>query len=201
VLAVAELGGDDVTGAGASPARPEIRASDADRDRVLMRLRDAMSEGRLTADEFDERAQVTLRARTESELAAVVADLPDGFGAGDVVELRGTFGSVKRKGAWDVPRTLRMHRRMGSVELDFTEATIAHPVVTLELDIIGGSVELRIPDGATISMEGLEVTLGSAEDHRKNFPSGVGKLHFQINGALRWGSLEIRGPRRKLFGG
>jgi hypothetical protein len=200
VLAVVDNDGDDPTGSGAVPAQPDLRASDADRERVLTRLRDAMSEGRLTTDEFDERAELTLRARTESELATVVADLPDGSGTGDVVELRGNFGSVKRKGAWAVPRTLRLHRRMGSVELDFTEAEIAHPEVTIELDIIGGSVELRLPEGATASLEGLVVTLGSAEDHRKDFPATRGTPHFVLTGALRWGSLEIRGPRRKLFG-
>jgi hypothetical protein len=180
------------------PRAPEVRVSDDDRQRVLERLRDALSEGRIDAADFDHRAERTLQARTEADLAEVAADLPDQAG-GEVVELRGVFGSVKRRGRWVVPGTLRLHRRMGSVELDFTEADIRHPVVRIELDTIGGSIELRVPESASVSLDAVAVTLGSVEDHRKDAPPR-GTPHFDITGQLRWGSLEVRGPRRKLRG-
>jgi hypothetical protein len=47
----------------------EVRASDADRDRVVDVLRDAVGDGRLTADEFDERLEAALSSRTLGELA------------------------------------------------------------------------------------------------------------------------------------
>jgi hypothetical protein len=53
-----------------------IRISDADRDRVAGRLRDSFAEGRLTADELDERVTATLGAKTIGELRRVTADLP-----------------------------------------------------------------------------------------------------------------------------
>ena len=53
-----------------------IRISDADRDRVAGRLRESFAEGRLTADELDERITATLGARTIGELRRVTADLP-----------------------------------------------------------------------------------------------------------------------------
>jgi hypothetical protein len=186
------MAGDDQSNA------PELRVSDNDRELILGRLRDALSEGRIDAADFDDRVERTLRARTAGELAEVTADLPDQ--AGDkVLELRGVFGSVKRQGRWLVPRTLRLHRRMGSVELDFTEADIPHPVVSIELDTIGGSVELRVPEGASVSFDAVAVTLGSLQDHRKDAPAH-GTPHFDITGQLRWGSLEVRGPRRKIRG-
>ena len=55
---------------------PEMRASDADRDRVIDVLRAAAGEGRLTPDEFEERMQAVLSARTFGELAPFTADLP-----------------------------------------------------------------------------------------------------------------------------
>jgi hypothetical protein len=128
----------------------------------------------------------------------VTADLPDHPGD-EVLELRGVFGSVKREGRWRVPRTLRLHRRMGSVELDFTEADIRYPVVRIELDTIGGSVEARVPEGASVNLDAVAVTLGSVQDHRKEAPI-QGTPHFDIVGQLRWGSLEVRGPRRKILG-
>src|SRR5579863_3687076 len=56
--------------------RPEMRASDADRDRVIDVLRAAAGEGRLTPDEFEERMEAVLSARTFGELARFTADLP-----------------------------------------------------------------------------------------------------------------------------
>ena len=53
-----------------------LLASDADRDRIAERLRDAAGEGRLTADELDERLGRALSARTEAELEPLVSDLP-----------------------------------------------------------------------------------------------------------------------------
>lgn len=53
-----------------------LRASDADRDAVIERLRAATAEGRLDAEELDERLDAALRARTYGELERLVADLP-----------------------------------------------------------------------------------------------------------------------------
>jgi hypothetical protein len=54
----------------------DLRVSDADRDRVVSELSEHFQAGRLTADEFDERSGRALSARTEGELAALLADLP-----------------------------------------------------------------------------------------------------------------------------
>jgi hypothetical protein len=54
-----------------------MRISDSDRDRAAARLRDHYAEGRLTAEELDERVAVALNARTVGDLRRVMADLPD----------------------------------------------------------------------------------------------------------------------------
>jgi Domain of unknown function (DUF1707) len=54
-----------------------LRASDADRDAVVDRLREAAGEGRLEPDELEQRVHRALRARTYGDLAALVADLPN----------------------------------------------------------------------------------------------------------------------------
>ncbi|MBO1337711.1 DUF1707 domain-containing protein [Streptomyces sp. VRA16 Mangrove soil] len=58
----------------------DLRASDADREQVAERLRDAMAEGRLDMDEFNERLEETYKARTYRDLAPLTRDLP-GAGA------------------------------------------------------------------------------------------------------------------------
>ena len=64
------------TGAYRYPPRPELRASDAERERVAAFLRDQSLEGRLTTDELDERLGRAYRAVTVRELRELVVDLP-----------------------------------------------------------------------------------------------------------------------------
>jgi DUF1707 SHOCT-like domain len=58
------------------PSESRIRASDADRDRVASLLQEHHAAGRLTAEEFAERMEAALRARTLGELDELLADLP-----------------------------------------------------------------------------------------------------------------------------
>jgi hypothetical protein len=191
------------------PSR-RLRISHADREQVLQHLQNAMAQGMLTADELAQRSDRALNAKTRGEIEPLTADLPNArvaysgsalpspIAANDVMALGATLGSVTRKGYWVVPRTLRLRSRLGSTELDFTEARIDHPVVDVEIDVKGGSVEIRLPEGASASMDDVDVVAGSVEDHRR-YREPMGKPHFVITGSLSWGSLEIRGPRRNFF--
>ncbi len=73
--------------------RATLRASDADRERIVERLRHAAAEGRLLAEELEERLGRAFAARTYGELDVLVADLPG------QVQRRPT-GPVRR---WVVP--------------------------------------------------------------------------------------------------
>lgn len=57
-------------------AAPGMRASDADRDRVVELLRDHGAAGRLSTDELEERTDRALAARTHGELDTLLTDLP-----------------------------------------------------------------------------------------------------------------------------
>src|SRR5690348_15400329 len=56
--------------------RSTMRASDADREHVADRLREAAVEGRLIAEELEDRLARALRARTYGDLDPLVSDLP-----------------------------------------------------------------------------------------------------------------------------
>ena len=58
------------------PGDPRIRASDADRDRTTSLLREHHAAGRLTAEEFHDRMEAALDAKTLGELDELLADLP-----------------------------------------------------------------------------------------------------------------------------
>jgi hypothetical protein len=70
----------------ASPAQPAVReaqtrASDADRDAAASLLNEAFAEGRLTADEHDQRISASYAARSWQQLHQLTADLPAASGA------------------------------------------------------------------------------------------------------------------------
>ncbi|MGC4755183.1 DUF1707 SHOCT-like domain-containing protein [Micromonospora trifolii] len=54
----------------------ELRASDDDRNRVVAALHQHTAAGRLTLDEFSDRAGAVWTARTLGDLAALTRDLP-----------------------------------------------------------------------------------------------------------------------------
>jgi hypothetical protein len=73
--------------------RGHLRASDADRDRVIDTLKTAFVQGRLTHDELGVRTGQALVSRTYRELAAITADIP----APRAVQLRPKTAPVQKK--------------------------------------------------------------------------------------------------------
>jgi len=178
----------------------ELRVSDADRNGTMRRLHNAVALGLIDIDEFEDRSVRVSQARTHAELDNLVGDLP-GPGAivtsaTDRVELRGSFGSLERHGEWVVPTRLALVRRMGSVELDLTKARFAGPVVVIEVDMIRGSLRIRLPKGASASIDDVRVFGGSARDRRPDAPA-EGTPHVVLTGRMVMGSVKIRGPRRQ----
>jgi hypothetical protein len=181
---------------------PALRVSDADRNGTLRRLHNAVALGLIDIGEFEERSAQVSAARMHNDLEILVDDLP-GPGAivtsaADRVELRGWMGSLRRHGEWTVPTRLALVRRMGSVDLDLTNARFAGPVVVIELDMVRGSVDLRLPPGASASIDDVTVYAGSARDRRKDAPA-EGSPHVVLTGRVVLGSVTVRGPKRPLL--
>ena len=120
------------------PSSPALRASDADRDRVIELLRAAVADGRLNPAEFDERLDAALAARTIAALAPLTADLiavPGSAGAlalplagtpaepaAELVTIKGKHGSVRRDGRWTLPHRLALRTAWCDVMLDLASA-------------------------------------------------------------------------------
>jgi Domain of unknown function (DUF1707) len=142
------------------------------------------------------------RARTAAESRPRAATPPAhdtraAYAAGDTsgtVALHATLGSIKRSGPWAVPRRLEIDGWMGSAELDLTEAVIDHEVVEIDVDMTLGSVELRLPDTASASLDAVSATAGSVEDKRRN-GRAAGRPHVVVTGKVAFGSVEVKGPK------
>jgi hypothetical protein len=98
-------GGDRAAG---GQRRGEMRASHADRERVIAKLKAAYVYGLVTKDEFDERIGQTLASRTHGELALVTADIPGGLPAAPATlsPARAKAGTKARPGQRPIDRAV-----------------------------------------------------------------------------------------------
>ena len=103
------------------------------------------------------------------------------------------MGSEKREGIWTVPPFRLIKQGMGSVKLNFMEATPAAQLI--EIEVIGGvgSIVLVLPDGWAADADRLHKGSKSVKVPRDPAP---GKPLFVIYGSLGLGSFKVRAPNR-----
>jgi len=192
---------DDSPGPGTTP---ELRASHADRDRVVEILRVAAGDGRLTAAELDERLEVALTARTVGELAVLTTDLPPVVGglsgvppqAKELVEIDQRGGTVTRTGRWVVPRRMRIRSSYSKVRLDFTEAVITQETLRIEMAVKGGSLTLVTRPGIVVDTDGLKMNYAEVKVPRGTDSHETGTLRVELVGSIGFGHVVVRHPRR-----
>ena len=187
------------------PSPRDLRASDTDRDRVLAMLGEAMSDGRLTADEHAERVQRAIAARTLGELAELTADLaissaqPVRLDGGKVIT--GIFGPGRRDGRWVVPENLTVTAMFGEVEVDFTQAILQASRVQLYATVFGGRLRLIVPDGVSVIVSG-HMVLGRKRGGTPA-PADPGAPVIEVKALVLGGELSVRTPpksrRFRLF--
>jgi hypothetical protein len=182
-------------------ARPELRATHADRDRTVEVLRDAAGDGQLTASELDERVEAALTARTQSELSGLTADLRAGDErpARDLVSIDQRFGDVERTGRWVVPQRMRIKATAGNVKLDFTEAVITHRTLHIELELkLGADLLLVTKPGILVETDDLTVRMGDIKIRHVADQVPV-TLTVRVSGQVRGGDVVARFPRRSFW--
>jgi hypothetical protein len=184
-------------------AAPEVRASDADRDRVVDVLRDAAADGRLTVDEFDERMTAALSSRTLAELARLTADLSPGPGTparagaaaappSDVIRIDQRGGSVQRAGRWMVPHRLQLRASWCDVTLDFTDAVITYDTLYVDMNVRGGSLVLVTRPGVVVDAGDLRVRYTDVGIYPGPEPGAPVVLRVWLAGRMRYGRIETR---------
>jgi hypothetical protein len=203
----------------AAVAGEQLRASHADRDQVVELLRVAAGDGRLSADELDDRLERALTARTYAELAALTADLPatpgavvvpPGAGAvsataKDLVRINVKGSSASRDGGWVVPKELDIKVRGGGVTLDFTEAVITQPLLRITAEVIGGGLRLITKPGIVVDADDISLNGGGLELPEPPDPGVPVLLRIEIAGSVRGGGITAgpppppRRPRRTFW--
>ncbi|MFF5154977.1 DUF1707 domain-containing protein [Streptomyces sp. NPDC000348] len=199
----------------AAPRTAELRASDADRDRTADLLREALAEGRLTADEHAERVEGVLAAKTVGELEVFLQDLPIAHqrraAAHASAPSRPTTGAIpvdpddnvvavfsaaSRKGRRRTGRRIHAYAVFGSVEIDLSEALFDHQQVMIKAFSVFGSVEVLVPENVSLRGMGGGV-LGSFEVDTLDAADDEAPVVY-VDGWAVLGSVEARPRRGKL---
>jgi hypothetical protein len=190
------------------PSPPALRASDADRDRVIDVLRAAVGDGRLDPAEFDERLDAALAARTIDALVPLTADLVAAPGsnlaltlpragapaepAAELVTIREKHGSVRREGRWTLPHRLALRTAWCNVLLDLTSAVRSGPELIIELQVRGGNVELVLAPGMVVDANGLSVRHSRLAISRDAGDGTPETLSVHLAGRMKHGSIRTR---------
>ncbi|MEV6112022.1 DUF1707 domain-containing protein [Streptomyces sp. NPDC052109] len=189
----------------------ELRASDADRDRIAEILREALAEGRLTADEHAERIEGVLAAKTVGELEVFIRDLPAAHRRpaghppvpprptpGEVpheadAHVVAVFSSAVRRGRWRAGRRIHAYSVFGSVEIDLSEALFEYQQVVIKAVSVFGDVQIRVPENVSLRGTGGGV-LGNFEvDTLDSVESDAPVVY--VDGWAVLGNVEAR-PQR-----
>jgi hypothetical protein len=192
---------------GGEVARSELRASHDDRDRVVELLRVSAGDGRLTAEELDERLERAMTARTYGELARLVSDLPAQGAAvapaataqaKDVGRIDTRSGHVKRVDRWVVPQRMEVKVTSGHVLLDFTRAEITQPTLKLDVDVRSGHVRLITKPGIVVDTDDVTIRSGHVRVKTPWGPDVPGQFRIEVSGRVGSGHLVAR-PRYRNF--
>lgn len=200
-------------------AVPELRASDADRERVSAVLREALVEGRLDMEEFEERLEATYRARTYRELEPITRDLPAPGVSAPVVDLTkshepdggwagrvGVSGDARsawavavmsgfqRRGRWTVPRRFNCLAFWGGGRIDLREADFVEREVVINAVAIMGGIEVVVPPGVEVVVRGIGI-MGGFDHQEEGGPGEPGAPRVVVSGFAFWGGV---GVERKL---
>lgn len=176
------------------PEDPSPLIGEDDRETAVQRLQEAYAEGHISYEEMDEHLHQVLTAKTHGELVSALASLPEG-NAGSTSTIAALNGRIRRRGAWRVPRTLKVESAFGRVHLDLSRAVIEHPVVDIELQLGSGRAKITVPRDAVVDVEGLRTVWKDAlyKTPRRSRPGGP---RIRISGAMALGRLKIRHARR-----
>ena len=176
---------------------PEIRASDADRERVAVELRGHMAEGRLTLDELSERLDAAYRARTVGELEELTRDLPTGAAAPPPSTRTATrwsvavMGGVDRKRRWRIAERSNAIAVMGGVHLDLRQAEITGPEVVITAVALMGGIEIVVPEGVEVEVSGFAFMGGREEHIAETRPlPGAPRIHVRAYAVM--GGVNVR---------
>jgi hypothetical protein len=200
---------------------PQDRPLDALREETVDRLIMNYGHGKLSREAFERRLDEALDTKSHERLLEITKDLDlktdrdytaqkkaelgirvDPSSASRVEEndfIINIFAGNNRKGAWDVPRSIRMINIFGGSELDFTDARFTAETTYITVFCLFGGVHLKVRDG----MRSISKTLCifGGVDNRSGSTSDPNAPLLVVEGLCLFGGVDIRvkkTPKQRL---
>ena len=176
--------------------QPTVRVSDTDREAVVARLEKALGEGRITVDEFRQRAEAAYSAVTSAELEPLLGDLP--AHASPEVEIVGrrapaslfsVMGDVRLDGSDPLPS--RVGTGFGDIRIDLRDLRTDAEVVELDLSTALGDIEVIVAEGVDAELDGWTV-LGKRKIDLAPVPRLAGTPRVVVRAHALVGDLRLR---------
>jgi hypothetical protein len=194
---------DDERGSAVECRGMDVRASDAERDATIDRLRQAAAEGRLTLEELTDRIEAAAGAVMRSDLLPLTSDLPATAAAGapslapnvhGVGDVKRGVGDVKRSGTWTVAAESTFRTWFGNIKLDLRQAQIDAVETRIHVRALFGNIDLLVPDGVEI-----ELQAGTQVGRTKVEPGSTipGAPRIVLTGGTCFGDVKVR--RRRFW--
>ncbi len=137
------------------------RASDEDRERTVLDLREHLVQGRLTLDEFSERVELAYRARSLDDLETVRSSLS--VARTGPVQRRpiraivALFAHVVRRGRLKLGRRAVVLAGFSDVDVDLRGAEIAGVATSLNVLLLFANVDVYVPEHVGIDVTGVTI--------------------------------------------
>ncbi|MFI6859478.1 DUF1707 domain-containing protein [Streptomyces sp. NPDC050421] len=199
-----------------------MRASDAERERIAEVLREAVAEGRLRMEEFEQRLDAAYKARTHGELEPLVRDLPSPGGAalapvaagqprtgsmarwsdriGRPATSKGAFafwGGFSRRGHWTVGRVFTAFAMWGGGEIDLREASFEDREVVIRCFTIMGGMQVTVPPELNVEVRGIGIMGGFGEHAKDDGIPAPDAPRVRVTGFALMGGVGVEHKRSK----
>jgi hypothetical protein len=187
----------------------DLRVSDADREQVAERLRQAGGEGRLTIDELDERVEAAYAARTGADLAKLTQDLPEAAPGSLPAERRSgrtrrwtvaVMGGGNLRGRWLAGRKLTSIAVMGGGTIDLSNAVLTESELTINIFAWMGGVDVIVPPGVDVELSGFAIMGGNDSNvPHQDLPPGARRVHVRAISIMGGSDVKMRRRDRKAL--
>ena len=192
--------------------RGDERIGDAERQQVIDLLRAHTGAGRLTLDEFADLAGEVFAARTRRDLGKVLEGLPPGVEPAAAAAqplaaqpvpvapegsrpgrklLVAIMNGRNTRGRWRAPAHVTAFACMGGVKVDLRSAVFDTAVIDINAWAIMGSVDVVVPAGVAVELDGMVIMGGSAD---RTAPGVLlpGTPLVRVHARGLWGSVDAR---------
>jgi hypothetical protein len=203
------------------PVTPQDRPLDALREETVDQLIMNYGHGKLSREAFERRLDEALDTASHDRLLELTADLdlradrqytatkkaelglhvdPSAGNRVDENDLiLNIFSGNHRKGAWDVPRSIRIVNVFGGAELDFSDARLTAETTYITVFCLFGGVNLRVRDGMRTISKALCI-FGGVHNRSAPTPDPNAPL-LVVEGICLFGGVDIRvkkTPKQRL---